>query len=301
MCPGQGGPTSEEIRSYCVARRGTYTVFLEIARYRRLPERDHLTHVIAVANQKGGVGKTTTVVNLAASLAVMEKRTLLVDLDPQANATSGVGGAPGGEDDKNIYRVVMAELPVTEAVCETDLPFLHLIPATADLIGAEIELVGREGWETRLREALRPLVERYEVILIDCPPSLGLLTVNALCAARSVLIPLQCEYYALEGLGSLYRTIEKIRESVNPSLRVEGILLTMFDSRNNLSHQVAAEARENLNSQVYQTVIHRNVRLSESPSFGKPAILYAVSSRGAASYLELAKEMVSRWSENPIR
>jgi len=197
--------------------------------------------------------------------------------------------------------VVMEEIPVTEAVCETALPFLHLLPATADLIGAEIELVGREGWETRLREALSPLVERYEVILIDCPPSLGLLTVNALCAARSVLIPLQCEYYALEGLGSLYRTIEKIRESVNPSLRVEGILLTMFDSRNNLSHQVAAEARENLNSQVFQTVIHRNVRLSESPSFGKPAILYAVSSRGAASYLELAKEMVSRWSENPIR
>ncbi|MDH3237664.1 MAG: AAA family ATPase [Deltaproteobacteria bacterium] len=260
-----------------------------------------MTHVIAVANQKGGVGKTTTVVNLAASLAVMEKRTLLVDLDPQANATSGVGGPPRGEDEKNIYRVVMAELPAAEAVCETDLPFLHLLPATDDLIGAEIELVGREGWETRLREALRPLVERYEVILIDCPPSLGLLTVNALCAARSVLIPLQCEYYALEGLGSLYRTIEKIRESVNPSLRVEGILLTMFDSRNNLSHQVAAEARENLNTQVFQTVIHRNVRLSESPSFGKPAILYAVSSRGAASYLELAKEMVSRWNENPIR
>jgi chromosome partitioning protein len=175
-----------------------------------------------------------------------------------------------------------------------------VLPASGDLIGAEIELVPLPRRETRLAAALRPIEDGYDVILIDCPPSLGLLTVNALCAARSVLIPLQCEYYALEGLTSLYRTIAKIREGLNPRLSVEGVVLTMFDSRNNLSHQVAAEARENLKDQVFQVVIPRNVRLSESPSFGKPAILYAVSSRGAQSYLELAKEMVSRWNENPI-
>ena len=256
-----------------------------------------LARILTVANQKGGVGKTTTAVNLAASLSVMEKKTLLVDLDPQANASSGVGGTPGGDEERNIYRVLMGEIPVTEAIRETALPFLYILPASADLIGAEIELVPMERRERRLAEALAPIADAYEVIVIDCPPSLGLLTVNALCAADAVVIPLQCEYYALEGLSSLFRTIDRIREEMNPGLRIEGVALTMFDARNNLAHQVADEAREILKDQVFQTVIPRNVRLSESPSHGKPALLYAVTSRGAQSYLELAREMVNRWSE----
>jgi chromosome partitioning protein len=256
-----------------------------------------LARILTVANQKGGVGKTTTAINLAASLSVMERKTLLVDLDPQANATSGVGGTPGGDAEHNVYRVLMGEVPVSTAIRETELPFLYLLPASYDLIGAEIELVTMERRERRLAEALAPVAGDYEVIVIDCPPSLGLLTVNALCASGSIMIPLQCEYYALEGLSSLFRTIDRIREGMNPGLRIEGVVLTMFDSRNNLSHQVAEEAREILKDQVFQTVIPRNVRLSESPSHGKPALLYAVSSRGAQSYLELAREMVSRWNE----
>ena len=195
----------------------------------------------------------------------------------------------------------MGEVTAAEAIRETALPFLHLLPASYDLIGAEIELVTMERREHRLAEALATVAREYQVIVIDSPPSLGLLTVNALCAADSVIIPLQCEYYALEGISSLFRTIERIRGGLNRTLKIEGVVLTMFDPRNNLAHQVAEEARETLKTQVFQTVIPRNVRLSESPSYGKPALLYAVASRGAQSYLELAREVVSRWNAKPTR
>ena len=250
--------------------------------------------VIAVANQKGGVGKTTTAVNLAASLAAAEKRVLTIDIDPQGNASSGLGFARGSTDGGSIYDVLLGEMPLRAVIRKTELPHLDLVPSNADLAGAEIELVGMSARESRLRSPLAELKDQYDFIFIDTPPSLGLLTLNALCAATDVLVPLQCEYYALEGLSDLRATVDLVARSLNPTLHIEGIVLCMVDTRQNLTEQVSTEVRTHFGDKVYQTTIPRNVRLSEAPSFGKPALLYDVSSRGARSYLELAKEFLAR-------
>jgi len=250
-----------------------------------------MTEIIAIANQKGGVGKTTTAVNLAASLAAAEKRTLLVDMDPQGNASSGLGIDKTALK-STIYELLLGTASLDEVLIQSELSQLQVLPATPDLIGAEVELVAAEERERRLQDSLRGVTLNYDYILIDCPPSLGLLTVNSLTAADSVLIPLQCEYYAMEGLSQLMATINLIREELNPSLSLRNILLTMFDSRNNLSHQVGDEIRSHFGSQVFKSVIPRNVRLSEAPSFGQPVLMYDISSSGSVAYLELAREII---------
>jgi len=254
-------------------------------------------YVISIANQKGGVGKTTTAVNLSASLAVAEKTCLLVDCDPQGNATTGLGLEK--PDLKNgLYEFILGSASEEQVVTETNLSGLYLIGATADLIGAEVEMVSAHEREYRLRKRLKPLKERYDYIFLDCPPSLGFLTLNALTAADSVLVPLQCEYYALEGLGQLLKTVRAVRRGLNPSLKLAGILLTMHDPRNNLSLQVEEEVREHFKETVFKVIIPRNVRLSEAPSHGKPVLLYDIKSRGAQSYLDLAKELIRRGAGN---
>lgn len=250
-----------------------------------------MSKIVSISNQKGGVGKTTTAVNLSASLAVAEKRTLLVDLDPQGNATSGVGVSPDGATS---YELMLGESSRGESIRNTHVPFLDVLPTDRRLAGAEIELVSVENREGYLKKALDPLRDRYEFIIIDTPPSLGLLTLNALTASDSVLIPIQCEYYALEGLSQLLSTVQLVQRSLNPALRLEGVLLTMFDRRLKLSNQVAEEAIDFFGETVYETVIPRNVRLSEAPSFGKPILLYDVECVGAKSYLELAKEVIAK-------
>ena len=249
--------------------------------------------IIAITNSKGGVGKTTTAVNLAAALAAAEKRTLLVDLDPQGNASSGVGLDRNSVGD-NIYHVLAKIREIDEVLRSTELEFLTVLPSGVDLAGAEIELVSEDRRESKLKDELARLRNSYDYILIDCPPSLGLLTLNALTAAYSILIPLQCEYYALEGLTALLDTTRLVRKGLNPSLRLEGIVLTMFDGRNNLCRQVSQEVRQHFAGDVFEVVIPRNIRLSEAPSHGKPVILYDATCKGAQSYLALASELIAR-------
>jgi chromosome partitioning protein len=251
-----------------------------------------MSHIICIANQKGGVGKTTTTVNLGASLAVAEQKSLLVDCDPQGNATTGAG-INKAELAKSLYHGLIQNESVEDLILDTELDHLKILPANMDLIGAEVELISHPNREGLLQELLKPLFNEYDYILFDCPPSLNLLTVNALTAAHTLLIPLQCEFYALEGLSQLLQTFSRIRKNLNPGLRIEGVLLTMFDKRNNLSHQVAEEANKYFKNLVFQTRIPRNVRLGEAPSFGKPILLYDITSQGAQSYLALAKEIIN--------
>ena len=255
------------------------------------PEKE--ARIIAVANQKGGVGKTTTTINLATALAAVRKRVLIIDLDPQGNASTGLG-VNRQMRDRNAYHLLMNETTLSQVTVETPIPGLYIVPSGTDLSGAEIELVPTERREYRLKEALATEPRNFDYVLIDCPPALGLLTVNALVAAQAVLVPLQCEFFALEGVSQLVRTIERVRHVFNPKLEIQGIVLTMFDRRNNLSDMVAADVRQHFGDKVYETVIPRNVRVSEAPSHGKPVMIYDMHCAGAQAYIHLASEVLRR-------
>jgi len=256
-----------------------------------------MSKIISLANQKGGVGKTTTAINLGASLAACERSVLLIDLDPQANATSGLGVSKNEE--KSMYPVLTDGMNIREVIRPTELPNFHIAPSSVDLVAAELELSDAIGREFHLRRALQDVAKEYDYVLIDSPPSLGLLTINGLTAAHSVLVPMQCEYFAIEGVAQLVNTIDRVRDLLNPGLEIEGIALTMYDERMNLARQVAEEVRNHFGAKVYQTVVPRNVRLGEAPSFGKPIILYDIRSRGSEAYVNLAKEVIQR-AENVL-
>ncbi|MEE2743768.1 MAG: ParA family protein [Bdellovibrionota bacterium] len=253
-----------------------------------------MAKIISMVNQKGGVGKTTSSINLAACLAVAEKRTLLIDLDPQGNASVGVGLEKQSYAEANIYHAIIGSLELEKTIYKTELPFFDICPSDNNLIGAEIELVSEFARESKLKLAFESIMDKYDYVLIDCPPSLGLLTINALNASTSFIVPLQTEYFAMEGMAQLLNTVKLVNSSLNPSLDLDGILLTMFDARNNLHKQVSGEIRKHFNDKVFKSVIPRNVKLSECPSFGKPIILYDIESRGSEAYLSLAKEMIMK-------
>ena len=251
-----------------------------------------MNNIICIANQKGGVGKTTTAINLSASLAAAEKKTLLIDGDSQGNTTSGMGADSSVFQNENLYHAMIGQVPLEKVIHSTAIPHLDLIPANRDLIGIEVELVNVEEKEKRLMYLLKSLERNYDFIVIDCPPSLGVMTINALVADDYVIVPLQCEYFAMEGLGYLLNTVKLVKARLNPQLSLGGILLTMFDARNTLAHRVSEDVRKHFGDKVFKTVIPRNVRLSESPSHGLPIILYDIKSRGALAYLELAQEII---------
>ena len=253
-----------------------------------------MAKVIAIANQKGGVGKTTTAINLSASLAVLEKKVLIIDADPQANTTSGLNFSPGSKDKRTLYEVLIGEIGISDALIQTEIHNLHMIPSHINLVGAELELADVDDKETVLKRALDPLRNEYDYIIIDCSPSLGLITINTLAAADSVIIPVQPEFFALEGLGKLLQTIMIVQRSINTSLTIEGFVVTMFDGRTRVHTQVVRELRERFKDMVFETIIQRNIRLSEAPGYGKPIILYDVMSNGTSNYLSLAKEILER-------